>query len=313
MEIVLTREGREHRWKFPEEQLPSFVGERVRFHTGGFFRFRLLSARDARLILWEHGSIGDGLLQISFDENLVQVRLPFPPLLSADDILAGPHLLQELRMYVVSGHQFTLPLSNGRHRQVLIYFGDDCARQLLQVLPAFPLQTVPSFAAGPPEFALSPTAPLFKILLRLCAIVPGAAPWQVYFEAKYKELLALLLQQVRKTTPLRAPLNEEDREHMLRVYQIIAANLMEPYSVPHLAKMAHMGTARLRRLFKQQFGISIHGLLKQLRMQKALHLVTQTSQPITDIAAELGFKNTSNFSAEFKSYYGRPPQSFRKS
>ena len=52
--------------------------------------------------------------------------------------------------------------------------------------------------------------------------------------------------------------------------------------------------------------------LKALRMERAATLLLRTDQPVSTIAASVGFSNPFQFSAMFKKYFGLSPAAYRK-
>ena len=111
-------------------------------------------------------------------------------------------------------------------------------------------------------------------------------------------------------------------------------SLMPRYSEPDLlgdalrAWMAHavrLGRATLehaatdfgvtprtmQRRLKEQ-GISFQPLLAQVRMETAQHMLTESRLPVTHIAEQLGFSETSAFTRAFRGYTRQSPRAFRQ-
>lgn len=65
-----------------------------------------------------------------------------------------------------------------------------------------------------------------------------------------------------------------------------------------------------RRL--KELGISFQTLLVQVRMETAQHMLTESQLPVTDIAAQLGFSETSAFTRAFRGYTRQSPRAFRQ-
>jgi len=61
---------------------------------------------------------------------------------------------------------------------------------------------------------------------------------------------------------------------------------------------------KLKDGFKYLFGQTVHEFVFNERMQKALHLLTETKMEIKKISDACGYKSYSHFSAAFKRKFG---------
>lgn len=52
--------------------------------------------------------------------------------------------------------------------------------------------------------------------------------------------------------------------------------------------------------------------LKEVRIGHACRLLSQTDQPVLEIAIDSGFGNLSNFNRAFRQLSGRPPRAWRR-
>lgn len=65
-------------------------------------------------------------------------------------------------------------------------------------------------------------------------------------------------------------------------------------------------------IFKETTGFGVSEYLNQMRIAKAMNLLTTTSLSIMDISNQCGFNDSNYFSAVFKKITHIPPQKFRK-
>lgn len=86
------------------------------------------------------------------------------------------------------------------------------------------------------------------------------------------------------------------------------------HSAPQEAVCRKIGiTARhAQRIFRQEYGFSIHQYLTRQRMQQARTLLLHTNCSVKQIAEEVGFENEKYFSAFFHKNEGVSPTQFRK-
>lgn len=83
------------------------------------------------------------------------------------------------------------------------------------------------------------------------------------------------------------------------------------YRAPELAQWLGVSTRHLRRVFANQFGCSPAAWLREQRLQAACRLLL-SGTPIKEVAFELGFRQVSHFSRDFRRYFGRSPSSWRQ-
>ncbi len=75
----------------------------------------------------------------------------------------------------------------------------------------------------------------------------------------------------------------------------------------------HLGYSRARifEMFKAGTGMTPNDYLLRCRIRKARELLTDTDQPITEIALDAGFTSSQYFSQVFKKYTGMTPSRYR--
>jgi AraC-like DNA-binding protein len=73
-----------------------------------------------------------------------------------------------------------------------------------------------------------------------------------------------------------------------------------------------VGSAWLRRNFSYHTGLPLHQYHLQLRINRAMHLLSGTSAAIKEIAMQTGFKDAHYFSRFFKKKTGSSPEVWRK-
>ena len=84
------------------------------------------------------------------------------------------------------------------------------------------------------------------------------------------------------------------------------------YSVKALAKACGVSARHLRRFFLQRTGKTPRQWLRDWRQMRAIALLAGP-RLIKQVADQLGFKQPSHFSRQFKHYHGLPPRETRSS
>jgi AraC family transcriptional regulator len=97
------------------------------------------------------------------------------------------------------------------------------------------------------------------------------------------------------------------------VAQFIEEHLEERLPVAKLAALARLSRYHFSRAFRTSFGISPHRYHSNRRVERAKLLLADPGRSVTDIALDVGFRETSSFAAAFRKWVGRTPTSYRRS
>lgn len=92
---------------------------------------------------------------------------------------------------------------------------------------------------------------------------------------------------------------------------LICQNISEHFSIQQLSDIFRINQTTLKGEFKKYFGCSVYAYAKNRKMFRAAELLLQTDMKIIDIAAEVGYCNSSKFASAFQSVMGVSPKHFR--
>ncbi len=92
-----------------------------------------------------------------------------------------------------------------------------------------------------------------------------------------------------------------------QVLKIMQSDYAEKLDVEQLADMAHMSTSAFHRAFKNITSDSPMQYLKKIRLTKARDFMMQESMKSYIAADRVGYESPSQFSREFKRYFGQSP------
>jgi AraC-like DNA-binding protein len=92
-----------------------------------------------------------------------------------------------------------------------------------------------------------------------------------------------------------------------RALQIMQRDYAEKLDVDQLASMARMSASAFHRAFKEITSDSPMQYLKKIRLSKAKDLMMQESMKAYIAADKVGYESSSQFSREFKRYFGQSP------
>lgn len=83
-------------------------------------------------------------------------------------------------------------------------------------------------------------------------------------------------------------------------------------SLQTLAEQHGMNAAYLGQLFRQHTGKSFNQSLLERRMQVAGALLRETQLPVKSVALEVGIRDASSFSVQFRKFFGLSPLDYRR-
>jgi len=105
---------------------------------------------------------------------------------------------------------------------------------------------------------------------------------------------------------------DRPRPELEKALAYIQGHLGDRLTVARVAKAAALSEFHLHRVFHETVGESVGRFITRKRLETAaLRLVCEPSTPVTNIALELGYSSSSNFSKAFKLYFGVNPLEVR--
>ncbi|MFD2766596.1 helix-turn-helix domain-containing protein [Micromonospora eburnea] len=105
---------------------------------------------------------------------------------------------------------------------------------------------------------------------------------------------------------------EESNRAMLRARDAMDRAYAQPLDVPALARIAYVSEAHFIRTFRATFGETPHRYLQRRRVERAMYLLVQTDQPVTEICYAVGFASLGTFSRTFRDIVGESPSEYRR-
>lgn len=114
----------------------------------------------------------------------------------------------------------------------------------------------------------------------------------------------------RQRLPLRARLGVQNAK-VLSIIELMEANLAEPLSLIDVADHVGLSRRQIERLFRTEMGRSPARYYLEIRLDRARHLLVQSSMPVVEVAVACGFVSASHFSKCYRELYSRSPQQER--
>lgn len=110
----------------------------------------------------------------------------------------------------------------------------------------------------------------------------------------------------RQRLPLRARLGIQNAK-VLSIIEFMEANISEPLSLVDIARHVGLSRRQIERLFHQHMGRSPARYYLEVRLDRARHLLAQSTIPVVDVAIACGFISASHFSKCYREMYGKSP------
>ncbi len=143
-----------------------------------------------------------------------------------------------------------------------------------------------------------------EAVARLLTCLCDAADTAVLGPGVVREILYRALQHGRSSV-LRAMLHADGRHaRIARVLQGVRADLAQKRSVDEMAAEAGMSSPVFYRAFKTAMGDTPLQYIKKLRLTRARSLIVHENMRANDAAFAVGYESPSQFSREFKAYFG---------
>jgi AraC-like DNA-binding protein len=112
--------------------------------------------------------------------------------------------------------------------------------------------------------------------------------------------------------PRRSPPTAVERRRIREVVRHLDVAYAEPCGLETLAAMGQVSRFHFIRLFRAVTGESPRQYLIGARLRAAADRLTDTAEPITTIAFDIGFNDISHFNATFRRAFGLSPTAWRK-
>lgn len=136
---------------------------------------------------------------------------------------------------------------------------------------------------------------------------------KLFYRSKVSEAVALMIQH-SKDHPCKepSPVSQEDREALGNIAAYMNDHYNRTILLEQLAKIACMGTTKLKKTFHQVYGCTITEYIRQRRLSQGENLLATTDFPIEQIALTVGYSNAGRFSKDFRNSTGLNPFEYRK-
>jgi len=109
------------------------------------------------------------------------------------------------------------------------------------------------------------------------------------------------------------PVRLGNKEFLDCMHRMAEEHLSDPlFTTSNAAESLGMSRMHLNRRLRSLTGQSTHQFIQETRLESARTVLLTQSQPVSAIAAGVGFKSVSQFTRAFRLRYGAPPAEYRR-
>lgn len=132
-----------------------------------------------------------------------------------------------------------------------------------------------------------------------------------YVQGKVKELILLSLNGYRGDDCGHTTVwNNRDIEKLTAARDYLRINYLSILTLEGISRSFLLNEFKLKKGFKELFGITVFGYIHQLRMEHAARLLQNGGLTIGEISTITGYTSDSSFIRAFRSFYGQSPGKF---
>ena len=133
-----------------------------------------------------------------------------------------------------------------------------------------------------------------------------------YKRASASALLFDILRMAREARLSKEASEMREGDVVARAQKYLEEHYQQELSVEELARICHVSTPYLHRLFVSRLGVTPHHALIRRRLIAAKVMLINEPCPIADVAWKCGFQSASYFSDCFRKHVGMSPKDFRR-
>jgi len=136
---------------------------------------------------------------------------------------------------------------------------------------------------------------------------------RIFLQSKALEIVCQALEAFDQSECFQSPETTKlTARGVVKAQRFLEANYVTPPSLEELAAEVGLSRSALCTGFRQILGQSVFDYIQDLRMQRALALLSEGDDPITQIAYAVGYNRSSSFSVAVHRHFGTTPSKLRR-
>lgn len=150
-------------------------------------------------------------------------------------------------------------------------------------------------------------------VVRFLEAIGDSMDRRILAPAALREILYLALRGDQGHLLRQTALRDGRSQGVTRALRYIQENLEERLDVPTIAQETGMSVSSLHHNFKRATTLTPVQYLKQIRLLRARQLILDEGCQSAEAALRVGYESPSQFSREFKRFFGQPPRRYAES
>lgn len=132
----------------------------------------------------------------------------------------------------------------------------------------------------------------------------------LFLKSQVNELLAHFFALL--TSETKADFSEIDKNKLFKAKEIVTNSYSKPPSITQLSQMVGLNSNKLKKNFKELFGIPVFKYVQEERLNKAYELLRESEKTVQESAWEVGYESLSSFSNAFQKKFGQRPNDVKQ-
>lgn len=105
-------------------------------------------------------------------------------------------------------------------------------------------------------------------------------------------------------------LSKSDMQKIRQAREIILEHMANPPTLIELSRLIRLNDYKLKTGFKEMYGMTVFGYLRNKRLEKAFFLLQNGSMNVNEVSCAVGYSNPSYFAEAFRKQFGCNPGEF---
>lgn len=135
----------------------------------------------------------------------------------------------------------------------------------------------------------------------------------LFLKGKILELLSREVDLLCSPPPKQTILQPNDVVKLQAARTIMMERISTPPSIAELARKAGLNEKKIEQGFKELYGSTVYGFLRDYRMKQAKLMFDRDHKSVTDVACAVGYSNVSHFGVIFRHHHGVRPGEYLRS
>jgi AraC family transcriptional activator of pyochelin receptor len=133
---------------------------------------------------------------------------------------------------------------------------------------------------------------------------------QLFLKSQVNELLSHFFAFLASDN--KEQLSNEDRSKLFKAKEIMEKNISSPPSLSELSKLIGLNNNKLKKNFKELFGVPVFKFLQEERLNKAYEMLSTSNESVQEVAWYVGYDSLSSFSNAFVGKFGVRPSEIKQ-